>query len=130
LGAHACTDVTGFGLLRHLLGMMKASGTTVQIQSQHMSHFLNIPAIFLLVGRFREARKTICPTPRRITEYYARIPLSLRHLLNDAQTSGGLLISLNEAAAEEFKQKMQAAGRTAWLIGKVTEKSERFIQVI
>jgi cysteine desulfurase NifS/selenium donor protein len=129
VGAHACTDVTGFGLLGHLLGMMKASGTTAHIQSQAVpsfEHSRDLAAGGSVPGGTKDNMSYIEP----FTAYDARIPLSLRFLLNDAQTSGGLLVSLSEPLAEEFMQKMQAAGRTAWMIGKVAQKSEKFIQVI
>lgn len=129
VGAHACTDVTGFGLLGHLLGMMKASGTTAKIQSELVPFFGHARDL-AAGGSVPGGTKDNLSYTKSFTDYYARIPLSLRFLLNDAQTSGGLLVSLSKSAAIEFMQKMQAAGRTAWLIGKVTEKSERFIQVI
>ena len=128
VGAHACTDVTGFGLLGHLLGMMKASGTTAQIQSQTVPSFDHARDL-AAGGSVPGGTKDNLSYTEPFTDYDARIPLSLRFLLNDAQTSGGLLISLSESAANEFMQKMQAAGRFAWQIGVVVEKAKKFIQV-
>jgi len=128
-GVHACTDVTGFGLLGHLLGMMKASGTTARIQS------LDVPVFeyardLAAGGSVPGGTKDNLAYTEPFTEYDGRIPLSLKYLLNDAQTSGGLLVSFSEPAAKEFMQKMQAAGRSAWLIGEVVKRSEKLIQVI
>lgn len=128
VNAHACTDVTGFGLLGHLLGMMKASGTTAKIQALKVPLFgyaIDLAAGGSVPGGTKDNMSFTEP----YTEFEASIPLSLRYLLNDAQTSGGLLISLDEMAAREFVKKMKIAGRHAWLIGAVADKTESFIQV-
>jgi cysteine desulfurase NifS/selenium donor protein len=127
-GAHACTDVTGFGLLGHLLGMMKASGTTAQIQAMNVPLFEHAQDL-AAGGSVPGGTKDNMAFTEPFTEYDARIPLSLRYLLNDAQTSGGLLVSLGEKAAQEFIEKMKAAGRAAWQIGVVVEKAKKFLQV-
>jgi selenide,water dikinase len=127
-GAHACTDVTGFGLLGHLLGMMKASGTTAQVQALDVP-FFEVVRDLAAGGSVPGGTIDNMAFTEPFTEYHASIPLSIRYILNDAQTSGGLIVSLSAAAAEEFIKKMMAAGRPAWLIGTVSHKAERFIQV-
>jgi selenium donor protein len=127
-GAHSCTDVTGFGLLGHLLGMMKASGTTAQVQALDVP-FFEVVRDLAAGGSVPGGTKDNMAFTEPFTEYHASIPLSIRYILNDAQTSGGLIVSLSAAAAEEFIKKMMAAGRPAWLIGTVSHKAERFIQV-
>jgi len=101
VGAHACTDVTGFGLLGHLLEMMAGSDTTAEIESR------SIP---LLPGTERFVGAGILPggtrdnfrfTAPRV-EYDKEVPETTRLVLNDAQTAGGLLISLPERSAESF----------------------------
>jgi selenide,water dikinase len=108
--------------------MMKASGTTAQIQAMNVPLFEHAQDL-AAGGSVPGGTKDNMAFTEPFTEYDARIPLSLRYLLNDAQTSGGLLVSLGEKAAQEFIEKMKAAGRAAWQIGVVVEKAKKFLQV-
>jgi cysteine desulfurase len=93
IGANACTDVTGFGLMGHLLEMMEGSGVSAVIQAG------KVP---LLPGAVDMAASGVVPggtmnnldyTAQRV-DYAGGVSDIIRILLNDAQTSGGLLISL------------------------------------
>jgi cysteine desulfurase len=127
-GANACTDVTGFGLLGHLLGMMRASKTTALI------HADSVP---LIDRAYELAAAGIIPggTKNNInftldaTTYDKRISNVMRALLNDAQTSGGLLVSLPKKTADAYQKAMAAQGKLAVAIGEVVEKRDHFIEV-
>jgi hydrogenase maturation factor len=54
----------------------------------------------------------------------------VRYLLNDAQTSGGLLISLPQKAADDFISEMGSRHETAVLIGRVMKKQKEYISVV
>jgi selenide, water dikinase len=106
---HAMTDVTGFGLLGHGLEMARASAVTLRID----------PAAVPLLSRaaeFAEAGHVTGASHRNWDSYGAGVALhdrvspSLRHLLTDAQTSGGLLISCAAEAAEELVQHIRQDG--------------------
>jgi selenide,water dikinase len=98
-GVRAATDVTGFGLLGHLRSMMKASGCAAEISAG---------AVPLLPGA-RELAVAGCISggTRRNLEFVSAVtafdtaiePLELL-ILADAQTSGGLLLCVREAALE------------------------------
>ncbi|MNW44159.1 Selenide, water dikinase [compost metagenome] len=118
---HACTDVTGFGLMGHALEMAKGSGTGITISQG------SVPVL----PRVRElAEQGFVPggTKNNYAHVEADItfPDSLdqtdRYILCDAVTSGGLLISVNPDQSEQLLAELRKAGVEASLIGKVTEE--------
>jgi cysteine desulfurase len=127
---HACTDITGFGLIGHLLEMMQGSRTSAIIENQ------NVP--FLPEVDSFAAANTI-PGGTRDNHLYTKNSVSygsdiseIRQLmLNDAQTSGGLLISLSEKHADRLLKALKQKGiKESRMIGKVTERASSIISVI
>ncbi len=121
-GAHACTDVTGFSLLGHLSEMALASGVDVQI------HFDDIP---LFPGVIEAVAEGIIPgAVERNKESCgsrvvagAGVASEMLDICYDAQTSGGLLICIEPAKAQEFVSQLRKAGITqAAIIGEVLAK--------
>jgi selenide, water dikinase len=116
-GAHAMTDVTGFGLASHLLNILEASGTGAT---------LDLAAIPLHEGALdltaRGIRSTIwevnraAAAPRLVLEETPRTAL-----LFDPQTAGGLLAAVPGDEAKSILEALERAGYTAARIGTVTE---------
>ncbi len=111
-GAHAVTDITGFGLAGHAREMAQASGVTV---------VLNVNQLPLLPGAEALARQgnrtRASATNRRFAEATMSIegevdPLQLEFVF-DAQTSGGLLISVAAERADELIQRCKNGGVAA-----------------
>ena len=128
-GAHACTDVTGFGLLGHLARMVKESGVTAEI---HAGALPLLPDVLELAaaGIFSGANERNAEYSASITEVAADVQAPLRALLYDAQTSGGLLIALPAGQADAALAVMRTAGLAqAARIGLVTEASKGRIRV-
>lgn len=108
-GVHALTDVTGFGLLGHLLEIAKGSGTGAH---------LDWKAIPLLPGAIEFAREGILTgaSGRNWTGYGARVKLGAgigdaeRAILTDPQTSGGLLVACEPAACDEVLEVFRSQG--------------------
>ena len=126
--AHACTDVTGFGLLGHLLGMMRGSGTSAVIHSDSVpliDHAYDLAASGIVPGGTKSNLDYTAP----YTTYDKRISKVQRYLLNDAQTSGGLLVSLPEKDAQNFITEMNSRKEIAIIIGEVAEKKDSYIAV-
>ncbi len=129
VGVHACTDITGFGLLGHLLEMMKGSQTSADLFAAHVPL---LPGVVELVtagvvpgGTKDNARFT---TPH--VTYGAHISEVQRLVLNDAQTSGGLLIAVREGRAERLMEELRNRGVTpAAIVGRVREQREVAISV-
>lgn len=129
VGVHACTDITGFGLLGHLREMMNGSNTSAQV-------FLN--KIPLIEGAKELAKAGAIPAGTHNNYRYIRNNVKWeRHsskeeemLLCDAQTAGGLLIAVSQEKAEQLKTALMKAGCLVTAeIGRVIEKSERVIEV-
>ena len=105
VGAHACTDVTGFGLLGHLSEMVRGSGVGAVIR---LSHVPVLKDAWSLVG------EGVAPggSHRNLEFLRDRIVaapgVSENDLLvlADAQTSGGLLIAVPAADAERLKEEL------------------------
>ncbi len=129
VGVNAATDITGFGLLGHLLEMMNGSGTTAVI---------NVNAVPLLSGVTELATSGVIPggtqdnhdhTAAQV-EYADSISKTRRLILNDAQTSGGLLISLPGNKAEALLNTLLEKGvYNAVKIGKVITPEDKRIKV-
>ena len=125
---HACTDVTGFGLLGHLLEM---------IQSGHVNVELNVDNIHFLPQARQLAEADVIPGGSRANWEYvsphiekdATVSQILCYLLADAQTSGGLLIALPNKDMAAILGELQKAGCDARAIGRVAEFGDGMIRL-
>lgn len=123
VGVNAATDVTGFGLLGHLSQMMKASGTTATVR------WSDIP---ILPGALELARAGSVSggTARNMESLEGKVVLGEGvsefefMVLADAQTSGGMLISVPEERSDALV-KCLVANQTLYseLVGKVSGSS-------
>jgi selenide,water dikinase len=118
-GVHACTDVTGFGLMGHLTEMAASSGVDIEIA------FGKIP---LFPGVLEAARADIIPgaVERNKESCGSRVSAGkgvtqqMADICFDAQTSGGLLICIPEAEGPLLLKKLRENGISqAGIIGKV-----------
>ena len=114
-GAHAMTDVTGFGLAGHLANICRASGAGAR---------LDLDAIPLLPGAEALAREGVASTlaPANRAAVAAELPDGPRaELLFDPQTAGGLLAVVPSEGAHSLVRRLRDAGHEAALVGEVTE---------
>lgn len=119
---HACTDITGFGLLGHLLEMLKGSAVSAELYFEKipvLPETLNLIRQGMVPGGSRDNHQFTSPFVD-----YGALSQQEQLLLNDAQTSGGLLVSLPQKEAISYCQKLEG---TAFIIGKVTEKKDDYI---
>ena len=130
VGVNAGTDVTGFGLMGHLSSMMGASGTGARV---HLSTMPVIPGTWELI------EDGIAPggTHRNLTslndlvEWHDGMADTAKLLLCDAQTSGGLLISVPRDRTDLLLQELDAAGvEGAQVIGEVVADGKGAIEVL
>lgn len=125
---HAATDVTGFGLLGHAREMAAGSKVSLVIESSHVE---------LLPGAFDSSSRGFLPggLKRNIefvsgcVEFDETVPEPLRNLLFDPQTSGGLLLSVAPAGAQQLMQELGRAGVPCREIGWVAESAKPLIAV-
>jgi selenide,water dikinase len=117
---HACTDVTGFGLIGHSREMALGSSATLVIQ---------VDAIRFLPGAIEYARQGAVPGGQKnnfdfascVVEKEIDIAPEIETLLYDPQTAGGLLIALPERDADLLLGKLPGAYR----IGRVLERGAK-----
>jgi selenide,water dikinase len=116
-GVHACTDVTGFGLIGHGSEMAVASRVTLDIRA------VDVPVFDHVLEIARQNRSGGMAANREHFEAIAQIdpkvPEELQDLLFDPQTSGGLLVAVEEAQADSALQALLKSGVKAVRIGRV-----------
>jgi selenide,water dikinase len=128
---HAMTDVTGFGILGHLIEMTEGSG---------LSADLYYPALQKMDGLDEYLRQRTIPdaTFRNWNSYSSKVQfekgvnvMEAFNLLPDPQTNGGLLIAIAEESAGELNSLFEEHQLTQHLqpIGKMKEKGEKTIYV-
>jgi len=122
---HAMTDVTGFGLLGHGLEMARASGVTLRIAAKAVP-FLSRALPLAEAGHVTGASHRNWDSYGSGVALPGGFPDPLRHLLTDAQTSGGLLISCAASDAGDIVANVRAAGYPmAAVIGDVADGPAR-----
>jgi selenide,water dikinase len=126
---HACTDITGFGLLGHALEMAQGSKVTLAIDTKQvrvLPEVIDLAGMGLIpAGSY--ANRNFCA--RSVREAGAVASLSL-DIIADAQTSGGLLLAVPAAEAADAVADLQAAGiADATMIGEILDRSEGVIEV-
>ena len=129
-GAHAVTDVTGFGLAGHLGEMLFAGGCGARV---------NLDTLPCLPGAETLANSSVRSTLHEEIEHHARalldgaaLPSHRRvPLLFDPQTSGGLLAAVSGGQADACLRALRDAGCVqAEIIGVVTEAAEPRLEVL
>lgn len=127
---HAATDITGFGLVGHALGMAEGSGVTLVIDESDLQ---------LLPGAIDACRAGMIPGGgSRNREYYEpKIAIAddvsdtMEELVFDPQTSGGLLIALPADQAISLLADLQSQGNhSAALVGRVEAKGDHPLRII
>ena len=125
---HACTDITGFGLIGHVAEMVVGSGFGIGLWSEKIPiipEALDYAAMGLVPAgaynnrKFREGMVDISPSVKQ----------AVLDILYDPQTSGGLLISVKKESAGDLVNELKKKGiDDAAVIGEVlTEPKERIV---
>jgi selenide,water dikinase len=130
LGAHACTDITGFGLIGHGLEMAKASHVGLRIWANKVPVFpeaMEYARIGLIpAGAYSNRQFFSCRMDIR-----SSVSTVLGDLFYDPQTSGGLLISLPPGEAEELVSALREGGdHGAAIVGEVVKEPEGRMEIV
>ena len=127
VGASAATDVTGFGLMGHLHIALRASGAAASVGA---------PDVPLLPGTLDLAGRGMIPSGTRSNHSFVSpstdwgdLSSTEELVLADAQTSGGLLISIPKAHEGELQNALRGKGVSFATIGQVEEGSPGSIRV-
>ena len=127
---HACTDITGFGIIGHCLEMTKGSGAEINIFYDKLPFYPNA------VDMYRKGETTGSnKANKKLAEGYFKKIRELSNgeeeLLFDPQTSGGLLLSLPSSDADRFIAELKRAGiKAADRVGEVVASPEPSVSVM
>jgi len=126
---HACTDITGFGLLGHLAEMILDSGYGLNIDAASipvLPETLGYAAIGLVPAGAHKNKEFRAP----IVEFPSTVDGIMQDVLFDPQTSGGLLISVAPEHARDLAAALKEEGiRDAAVVGEVISGPEEKIIV-
>ena len=126
---HACTDVTGFGLMGHLKEMTTGSHCDVTIEFEkvpYLREVKNLATAGIIPGGTYNNMDYVAG----IVDY-GSLPRTDQLLLCDAQTSGGLLVALPAGEAESYLKTLHKKGnKEAVIIGTFTKKGNGLISVV
>ncbi len=128
-GIKGATDITGFGLAGHLLEVARASEVEIEIWSNRVPLMEGVYdlATMGLVPEGSHLNKTFCSRVLKIGEEVDNV---LFDILFDAQTSGGLVLSVPEDKVDRVKTMLQEEGESAWEIGVVKPFSNNYISIV
>ena len=129
VGINSCTDITGFGLMGHLRGMARGS---------NVGAVINASSVPVLPGVWDLLEKNVVPggTFRNMNgvddsvDWDDEISDQQRLLLCDAQTSGGLLISVTRDKVDQLISELEISGvETRAVVGEITSENTGRIHV-
>jgi selenide,water dikinase len=121
----ALTDVTGFGLMGHLLEVCEGSNVSAII------NYSTVP-VFNEIHDYIDKKCVPGGTLRNWDSYGHKLDIEnekQRHILCDPQTSGGLLIAVKKEAAQKVESILKSKGLYAEPIGELIEKSESLVYI-
>jgi selenide,water dikinase len=119
---HACTDVTGFGLVGHACEMAAASRATVRIEARSVPLLAGVLA--LVADNVPGGGRTNAQHFDREVRVDRPIDLDLVTILHDPQTSGGLLIAVDPAQVSSVASALSLAGVDAHQVGEIVPEQE------
>lgn len=120
MGVRAATDITGFGLLGHAWEMASRSGVVVEVEAE---------AVPLLPGALECSRMGVHTggegRNREWVGAHARfgagVSADVAALLFDPQTSGGLLLAIDQAESDTLEDRFRSDAQPLWRIGRTSE---------
>ena len=127
---HACTDITGFGVIGHSLEMAKGSGVQINLFYDKLPIYPNVLDMYRKgeTTGSNKANRKLAEAGFKMTQRFSK---EEEELLFDPQTSGGLLLSLPSAKADHLVKELKKAGiEDASLVGEVLAGSEPGVWVI
>ncbi len=127
---HACTDITGFGIIGHVLEMAKGSGVQINLQYDKLPFYPNALHMYQR-GETTGSNKS----NRKLAEGFLKKTRGLsweeEELLFDPQTSGGLLLSVPSSEADQLIGELKTSGvMSATRMGEVAASPEPSVWVI
>ena len=127
---HACTDITGFGMMGHTLEMAKGSGVQINFFYDKLPFYPNALKMYQK-GETTMSNKANRRMAQGFWETTTKRSIEEEELLFDPQTSGGLLLSVPAAQVEDVTKELRKAGVEATAhVGEVTASSRPYVRVV
>ena len=127
---HACTDITGFGIVGHSLEMATGSGIQINLFFNELPFYPHALEMYRK-GETTGSNKANRKLSEGRLEIIAKLSREDEELLFDPQTSGGLLLSVPESQAKQLMNELKTAGvETAAKIGKAVSSPNPGIKVL
>ena len=123
---HACTDITGFGFLGHLMEMM-GDDKSCEVYAKQISVFEAAKALadeFLITAGGQRNRNYVGENV-----IFEDVPFAMEEILFDPQTSGGLLLAVGKEEADVLLNELKDAGMPAAIVGEIRERENTAIKV-
>ena len=124
-GVHAMTDVTGFGLLGHLVEVAEGSGVRARLDVDRIPHLTDL-------GPYLDAGTVPGGTKRNFAAYRDRVQAMddrLAYVLADPQTNGGLLIAASPDSADEVAAILRKHGVHDEPVGEMIDGDGPWVQL-
>ena len=127
---HACTDVTGFGILGHALEMARGSDVQIDLVYEKLPFYPNALKMYQK-GETTGSNKGNRRLAEGAWEMTDHRSAEERELLFDPQTSGGLLLAVPDSQADELVAQLKKGGvETAVRVGEVVASDKPYIRVV
>ena len=128
-GASACTDVTGYGLLGHASEMASGNSVRLRIESKSVPYFEDAPEL-VAKNTYTQAYIANSEFLSDCVSFDSAVSEEMRHILMEAETSGGLLFSVPAENADAAVQELHAADcPEAAIVGEVVAENGAHIEV-
>ncbi len=126
---HACTDITGFGLLGHLAEMVVGSGIGVKLMADKIP-VLNKTIKYAGMGLVPGGAKKNREFREAMVNFSSSVDDLFKDILYDPQTSGGLLICVDKEKSDELVDELKESGvEESGIIGEVSSQYKEIILV-
>lgn len=130
-----CTDITGFGTIGHAAEMAKAGDVTLELFTSKVPIFekaLELAKMGIIPAGTHRNREFFRPDVAEFLSKDAEKDLDLRALVDclyDPQTSGGLLIAIDEKHVKDLQESLGEHGCETAIIGQFKDKKEKYIEL-
>lgn len=127
---HACTDVTGFGILGHSLELARGSDVQIDLFYENLPFYPNALRMYQK-GETTGSNKANRKLAEGAWQSAAQRSTAEQDLLFDPQTSGGLLLAVPAAQTDDLIARLKKEGvATAVRVGEVAAADRPFIRVV
>ena len=128
-GAHAVTDVTGYGLLGHLREMLMASGVSAEVYADEVPTLPEVRSL-IVADEIPGGTERNLASLEGDVRWHPAVDMTTQILLADAQTSGGLLIAIPPEDEAALRRALERNGApAAATVGRIIERVDRLMDI-